>query len=329
MSRRQGAGRDGRAERQVAVSGEWLEWLSILSDGARVRVLRLLDGRELGVGELAKALQMPQSTVSRQLKPLFDAGWIVKRTEGTASLYGLNRADLNPSALELWELTRERIGQTRTFQEDDARLAAVLQERRTDSRSFFGRVGGEWDAMRVQLFGEGFGAAALLHLIDASWVVADLGCGTGNASAQLAPVVRKVIAVDRESAMLDAAKVTLGEYSNVEFRKGEIEKLPLRDGEVDAAVMFLVLHHLAEPARAVAEVARCLKPHGVLLLVDMVAHERQEYRQTMGHKHLGFEPGQLRSLGRAAGLSEVRTRRLPPDTASKGPGLFVCVMARA
>jgi SAM-dependent methyltransferase len=304
-------------------ASDWLGWLNTLGDLSRVRVLRLLHQQELGVGELAKALQLPQSTVSRHLKPLFDAGWIVKRSEGTASLYRLNESALEPSARELWSLTARQLGPTPAFAEDDARLTEVLNERRQDTRSFFGRLGGEWDALRRELFGEAFGAEGLLHLIDPTLVVADLGCGTGNAAALLAPVVKKVIAVDREPTMLDAAKARLADFSNVEFRKGQLEKLPLRDGEANAAVMVLVLHHLPDPAVALREAARILSPKGTLLVIDMVAHDRGEYRHTMGHHHLGFDLASLRGFLKPAGLANPRYTRLRPHTAGKGPGLFV------
>ncbi len=312
----------------MSTAAEWLGWLNTLGDMSRVRVLRLLDQQELGVGELARALQMPQSTVSRHLKPLFEYGWIAKRAEGTASLYRFNKAAMNSQAGELWELTRVQIGTSRAFEEDDARLLQVLSERRQDTRSYFGRVGGEWDTVRRELFGESFGAEALLHLVDPSMVVADLGCGTGNASSLLAAVVKKVIAVDRETAMLDAARKRLVEYSNVEFRKGSLESLPLKNAEVDAAVIVLVLHHVTDPAQVIAEAARVINRHGILLIVDMVAHDRSDYRHTMGHQHQGFDQPAITALLKPNGFSTIRYTRLRPNTSGKGPGLFVCTSRR-
>ncbi|MFM8699373.1 MAG: ArsR/SmtB family transcription factor, partial [Phycisphaerales bacterium] len=85
----------------------WLGWLGTLGDLARVRMLRLLAREELGVGELARALQLPQSTVSRHLKPLFDDGWVAKRAEGTQSLYRLRGDDLEPGMRALWQMGQE------------------------------------------------------------------------------------------------------------------------------------------------------------------------------------------------------------------------------
>jgi len=305
-----------------------LKWFATLSDMARVRILRLLETEELSVGELAKALQLPQSTVSRHLKVLYDQHWVVRRSEGTASLYRMDDEQLASGAKQLWSLTRDRIGMTPTLQGDDHRLEQVLAERRIDSRAFFGQVGGEWDEMRRDFFGEQFTAEALLNLLPSDWVVADLGCGTGNAAELMAPIVKSIIAVDREQAMLDAAKRRLKKFDNVEFRAGDLTDLPIDDGELDAAMVLLVTHHVAEPIDAVREIARTLKPDGVLLIVDMVRHDRASYRYTMGHVHLGFDKATVRDWATQAGLRDVRYRRLSPAVEGKGPGLFVAVMRK-
>ena len=306
-----------------------LDRLTALTDLARLRMLRLLEGAELSVGELAKAVQLPQSTVSRQLKLLHDGGWIVRRTEGTASLYRLAEQSLDAEARDLWHLVRGQLSASPTLEEDDRRLAEVLAERRTDSKAFFGRIGGEWDALRRELFGEAFTTEAMLSLVGRDWTVADLGCGTGNAAEHLAPALRRVIAVDREPAMLEAARKRLASLDNIEFRQGDLMgTLPIDDGEIDAAIVFLVMVYLPDPQHAVGEIARILRPGGLAMIVDMVAHDRETLRHTMGHVHLGFDANQVVGWAAAAGLADVRYRRLRPDTQAKGPGLFVAIMSR-
>lgn len=306
-----------------------LSRLAALSDLARLRMLRLLSSEELSVGELSRALQLPQSTVSRHLKLLHEGAWVIKRTEGTASLYALVESGLEAEARALWSVARGQIGSSPTLTEDDTRLREVLAERRGDSRTFFGRIGGEWDNLRQELFGEHFTADALLELIPSDWTVVDLGCGTGNAAAMLAPIVKKVIAVDREPAMLEAARTRLRDRSNVEFVAGDIDRIPLDDAGVDAVVVFLVAHHLEDPGAGVREIARILRRGGVLLMIDMVAHDRESYRHTMGHRHLGFDEATVRAWAKAAKLTPPRYRRLRPDTTTKGPGLFAATMRRA
>ncbi len=305
-----------------------MSWLGALGDFARLRMLRLLKQEELSVGELAKSLQMPQSTASRHLKLLHEGDWLHKRAAGTASLYRLSEDQLAPGAHSLWKASLESLESTSVPREDDARLQAVLAERGMDSRQFFGRLGGEWDHLRQNLFGDQFTTEALLEFLPTNWVVADLGCGTGNAAALLAPRVKRLIAVDREPSMLAATRKRLRNYKNVDFREGDLCSLPLKDREVDAAVVFLVMHHVEEPAKAVQEIARCLRPGGILLIVDMVGHRRQEYRQTMGHRHLGFDESAAKKWAKSGNLSLTRYHRLPPDPSGKGPSLFAATLTK-
>jgi len=304
----------------------WLEAMSLLSDPLRLRLLRLLDQHELGVGELARIVQVPQSTVSRHLKPLFESKWLVKRAEGTTSLYRHDPAAMVGPLRQLWELTREQIVTVTAIADDDHRLAQVLAERRGDSAQFFGRIGGDWSQLRGDLFGEGFTDGALLAMIDPGWTVADIGCGTGEATERLAPLVARVIAVDREASMLTAARHRLRGMQNVEFRKGDVHALPIGDAEVDAATAMLLLHHIDDPCAAIAEIARTLRPGGRLLVVDMVAHDREHFRHTMGHRHLGFTPTDVAEWDGCGGLSLRRIHRLRPDTEAKGPGLFAALL---
>lgn len=301
--------------------------LGDLADPVRVRLLRLLTREELAVGEIAKVVQMPQSTVSRHLKVLADGGWLSKRTEGTASLFVARPAELAPPLRALWETVEHHLLATTDHAEDDRRLPSVLAERRLDSQTYFGRLAGAWDDVRTSLFGTTFTPYALLGLIRPDWVVADLGCGTGNGSECLSPYVERVIAVDSSLPMLDAARKRLSGRTNIEFRAGNLESLPLADRSVDAALCVLVLHHLEDPAAAVREMARVLRPDkgGVALVVDMLAHTREDFVRTMGHRHLGFSRARMAEIFQSVGLSPPRIVDLPSDPQGKGPGLFVAV----
>lgn len=287
----------------------------------------MLEAEELSVGEVAKVVQLPQSTVSRQLKVLAEAGWLARRAAGPATLYKLVLDDLDTAARGVWLAARPGVDASWPAEEDHRRLASVLLERRLDSQAFFGRVAGEWDEMRTRLFGSSFTARALLGLLPSGWSVADVGCGTGNAAELLAPVVERVVAIDRSEPMLDAARRRLASARNVEFAAGSLERLPLPDRSVDAAVCVLVLHHVEEPSAALAEMRRVLRTDrggGVALVVDMVEHRREEYRQTMGHRHLGFSASRMREMMWSAGFGgEVRVADLPGDPDGRGPGLFV------
>lgn len=301
------------------------ERLHALSDALRLRMLRLLESEELSVGEVAKVFQLPQSTVSRHLAMLSRAGWLVKRQVGTTTFYSLTMDDLEPEARGVWVVVRDQIGQGPETEEDDLRLLGVLADRKTDSVSFFGRVGGEWDAIRNELFGERLTALGLLSLLHADWTVADIGCGTGNAAEVLAGCVDRVIAVDQSETMLEAARLRVGETERVSFVRGSLESLPLENGSVDAACCMLVMHHVDEPEAAMRELARTLRADrggGVVLVVDMAKHERHEYRREMGHRHLGFADDEISTMFVEAGFDPPRIRHLPGEPDAKGPGLF-------
>jgi ubiquinone/menaquinone biosynthesis C-methylase UbiE/DNA-binding transcriptional ArsR family regulator len=300
-----------------------LDHLSALADTTRSRILLLLDRHELTVTELCSVMQLPQSTVSRHLKALADTGWIAARAEGTSNLYSMTRDGLNPAARRLWALVREQVGSSPAAGQDQRRLQSVLAERRTKSQEFFSSSAGQWDRLRDDLFGERFHLAALAAFANPAWTVGDLGCGTGQVSAALAPFVGHVVAVDASAAMLQAAKRRLLGFANVDLRRGELESLPIDDARLDAATMMLVLHHVPEPERALAEVARVLTPGGRLIIVDMLPHDRESYRQQMGHVWLGFSEDHVRRLLNNTGFEEIRVVSLPPDARTKGPGLFV------
>lgn len=299
--------------------------LAALGEVLRLRLIAVLESAELSVGEVARVVQLPQSTVSRHLKALAEAGWVVRRAEGPATYYRVSMDELGPESRDIWAAVRAHAVDATQLAEDARRIGAVLAERRTDSVTFFGRVGGEWDQVRAQLFGGQFTCEALLGLIPRNWVVADIGCGTGNAAEVLAQRVEQVIAIDQSTGMLDAAKRRLDGATNVRFVEGQVESLPLKDATVDAATCLLVLHHVEKPELALREMRRVMRTSrggGVALVVDMQRHTREEYHRTMGHKHLGFDADTLAELAKTAGLNLARYDALTPHPDSLGPGLF-------
>jgi ArsR family transcriptional regulator len=300
-----------------------LDHLASLADTTRSRLLLLLDRHELTVSELCGIMQLPQSTVSRHLKALADSGWVSARADGTSHLYTMTREELDASARRLWSLVRDQVGPSAAATQDQRRLQATLADRRTKSQEFFSSSAGQWDRLRDELYGERVHLGALGALAESEWVLGDLGCGTGETSATLAPFVKHVIAVDASAQMLQAARKRLQPFDNVELRRGDLESLPIDDGRLDAATLMLVLHYVPEPERALSEVARVLKPGGRLIFVDMLPHDRDSYRQQMGHVWLGFAEDQVTRMLEEAGFRKIRIVPLVPDARAKGPGLFV------
>jgi ArsR family transcriptional regulator len=281
------------------------------------------------VSELCAILQLPQSTVSRHLKTLADADWVSSRRDGTSRYYTLALDERNASTRRLWSVLREQVAHSLGADQDARRLKGVLARRQAKSEEFFASAAGQWDRLRQELFGRASALHALPAFLDRNWTIGDLGCGTGETAAAVAPFVTRVIAVDRSGDMLHAARRRLRDQPNVDVRRGELEALPIDDRDLDAAIVMLVLHHTPDPAAALREAARVLRPGGALLLCDMLPHDREEYKQQMGHVWLGFSTEKIDRLLAGSGFEKVRIVPLPIDPDAKGPALFVASAHRS
>ena len=168
----------------VALFGQ----MTALADPTRSRLLLALERNELTVNELRAILQLPQSTISRHLKMLSAEGWVEARAEGTSR--ALSNRNGIPGHCDSPPLApgAGRGHAHCTANQDARRTQAVLAERSTKSQQFFSTSAGQWDRMRLELFGRR-ADVALLGLLDESWKVADLGCGTGAVTQALAPFV--------------------------------------------------------------------------------------------------------------------------------------------
>lgn len=305
-----------------------LDSLAALADPVRGRLLLALERHELAVGELAATLQLPQSTVSRHLKTLVDAGWVRARADGPSRRYHIAEVGRGTPTGQLWAAVREPLAALPAAPHDAERLRAVIAERRSATRAFFSSTADAWDRLRVELFGARADLLALLALLDDEMVVGDLGCGTGAVADVLAPFVGRVIAVDHSREMLAVARRRLDGRANVELHEGDLEALPIADGTLDVALLVLTLHHLPDPAAVFGEAARVLRPTGRLVVIDMAPHDRERYRQEMGHVWLGFSEAQLATWLADAGFGALRYTPLPVDPAARGPQLVAATARR-
>ncbi|HEX2973621.1 MAG TPA: metalloregulator ArsR/SmtB family transcription factor [Tepidisphaeraceae bacterium] len=299
-----------------------LGWMDGLADPTRLRLLRLLEQHELGVVELCDVLQLPQSTVSRHLKVLADQGFVRNQRQGTTHLYRMPLDELDVPARRLWLLARDQTQGWATFRQDELRLERRLRDRQADGQVFFAGAAGQWDKLRTELYGQSFTVSAMLALLPADYVVADLGCGTGPVIAQLAPHVRRVIGVDNSPAMLKAAQKRLGNWGHVELLRGDLSAVPIEDCTCDAAMLILALTYVGDPGAALREMTRVLKPGGRGVVVDLLPHDREAFRRQMGQTCLGFEPQVMEQMMLGAGLTGARCQAMAPEPNAKGPALF-------
>lgn len=173
----------------------------------------------------------------------------------------------------------------------------------TESARYFNRVASDWDQMRSGYFSEKVREIAIRKAyLRADMEVADVGAGTGFMSAGLAPLVRKVVAVDGSAAMLAVARQKLKDFDNIEFQEAEGLALPLPDASVDAVFANMYLHHCDDPLAAIREMRRVLRPGGRLVITDLDTHTHDWMRAEMADVWLGFERQQMRQWLEQAGL---------------------------
>jgi len=305
-----------------------LDQLGTLADTTRSRILLLLQESELTVGELCTCLQLPQSTVSRHLKILSDERWVSARDSGAARYYTLVPTRLDPFSRRLWTVVRDQVHATAAAKRDAHRKDSVLASRKDSVRAFFRAGAAAWDQVRATVTGRRTDLLALLDLLDVRWTVGDLGCGTGHVAHALAPVVRRVIAVDESAAMLAAAERRLAGFTNVDLRAGKLEALPIEDGALDVALLFMVTQFVQEPVKVLREARRALAPAGRLLLSDLTMFGDEDPGLNSGHNWQGFSEDQLRAWVTEAGLNVTRYRVLPADPAARGPAMFSLVAVK-
>lgn len=281
----------------------------LLGDEARLRLLRLLSLEQLNVSELTAILGLAQSGVSRHLGLLKDAGIVTEQRDGGYSYYALAddlRRGQNGSG-ELWRLLSSHFSAASGTPEgraDDARLEEVRRVRKEDFDEH-----GASDERRQIVPGRSWAAwsRAIGHLLPAL-DVADLGCGEGYLTIEAARFARRVIAVDRSAAVLARAQelARRRRLKNIQWKRGDIEKLPLRDASVDLALLSQALHHADDPSRALSEAVRVVRPGGRVLVLDLRSHEQAWVRERLDDRWLGFDDRELAALLEGAGLKDVR-----------------------
>ena len=285
---------------------EFVRALKALADPLRLRIFAAVSEEELTVGEVQDVVDSVQSSVSRNLAILRDAGFVQDRKEGT-SVYFSARPDMPGPARELFKSLQLRLADIPEVKRDQARLEECRRRRRERSQGYFEKLAGDWEHIRKSYFDDRVTSLAIEKLLPRDLTLADIGCGTGSLSFELARFAGKVIGVDLSREMLRRARATAKQrqLDNVEFREGDARNLPLDSHSVDAAFCVMVLHFLPEPQRAIADLCRIVRHGGAVILVDLVQHHQDWMRDQMAHRWLGFEKAQIEEWFREAGVSQL------------------------
>jgi len=285
---------------------EVIPLLKLLADDNRLRLLALLDGEELSVQELTRVTGLGQSRVSHHLALLRQAGVIEDRREGSYTFCRLRpRGGGNPLGAALWREVGGAFRRGETAAADRARLAELREERRAARRAAHDRLAGVWGGVGEDVERGSLRSEAVASLVPRSRVVADLGCGAGFLTRFLAARFDRVIAVDHSEAMLAAARVSVGPAAPVEWRAGELEALPIDDGEVDAVFANLALGHVGDLAAVARECARVLRPGGAAVITDLRPHGEEWMRDELAAERLGIPPEEVARALVEAGFGAV------------------------
>jgi ArsR family transcriptional regulator len=283
---------------------ELLKALRLLGDGGRVRILRLLDKEDLSVAELQEILGMGQSRISMQLSQLKQEGFVEARRVGQKSIYRAT-APAGAEAI-LAEVLLRSAGEIKESAHDDEGLRLILSRRKDHLRNYFDELAGRFGRNYVPGRSWKSLSEMLLRLLP-PLIIADLGAGEGTLSLLLAQRAKQVIAVDNSGKMVEygTGLAERNAVKNLEYRLGDLEELPIAEGEVDMVLMHQTLHHALHPDKAIVEAWRVLQPGGRIVILDLLKHDFEAARELYADVWLGFSQVELIELLRRAGFQHI------------------------
>lgn len=279
-----------------------LKSLRLAGDPNRLRLMLLLEQEELSVAELQEILGKGQSQISTHLAQLKQAGLVDDRRTGKNAFYRL----MAPP--ELMKLLRSAAQEVPEAEQDRDALRLALRRRQDKVRRYFDELAGKFGRQYVPGRSWKGIAEALLKLMP-PLVIADLGAGEGTISQLMAQRAKKVIAIDNSEKMVEFGSELAKKHgiTNLEYRLGELEDVPIRTGTVDLAFLSQALHHARHPERAVAEALRILKPGGQIAILDLNRHHFEEAREMYADLWLGFTELELERYLKGAGFRNTET----------------------
>jgi ArsR family transcriptional regulator len=288
--------------------------LRACAEPTRLRILALAARGSFCVMEFTEILGQSQPRLSRHLRLLGEAGLLEREREGANVWFTLPPPETPGGSLARSVLKR--------LPEDDATLvtdrrqaAQALAERARQASESFRRKGADWDEMRALDLPAGAVEDALLGLLPPAGLgrVLDIGTGTGRLLEVLAPRVSAGLGIDASRAMLALARSRLARpgLTHCAVRLADMYRLPLADAGFDLVVLQMVLHYAEDPAAALAEAARVLRPGGRLLVVDLGAHARTDVMIRLAHRWPGFDDERMRDLFDHAGLASEPALTVP------------------
>ena len=311
---------------------EALGLLRAAGEATRLRILALLAEGELNVKDLTQILGQSQPRISRHLKLMAEAGLIRRFREG--SWVFLRLAEPEGEGGLAQSIVASLDPGDPVFARDRARAASGKKAREEAAQCYFAEHAGEWDRIRALHVAEKEVEAAMDAALGPGpfSLLVDLGTGTGRMLELFSSRAARALGFDVSHDMLGYARAKLDRagLTHAQARHGDLYNIPLADSSADAVILHQVLHFLDDPAAAIAEAARLLKPGSKLLVVDFAPHELEFLREQYAHRRLGFSPDHLTRWYQEAGLALEEERALAPGADAEGKlTVLLCLGRRA
>jgi ArsR family transcriptional regulator len=290
--------------------------LRAAAEPTRLRLLALCANAELTVSDLTQILGQSQPRVSRHLKVLCEAGLLERSREGTSAFFRLTRrGNAGVLARTLSGLVASEGVDDRLAARDRGRLEAVKRARAAAAAAYFRDNAARWDQIRSLHVDDGVVERVLLDCLGNEPIgdLLDIGTGTGRVLELLADRIETGTGIDLSREMLAVARARLerGGLSHCSLRQGDMYQLPWPEGSFDAVTIHQVLHYAEDPAQAILEAARVLRPGGRVVIVDFAPHDQASLRDQHAHRHLGFTDAEVMRWLREAGLAADSPVHLP------------------
>jgi ubiquinone/menaquinone biosynthesis C-methylase UbiE len=278
-----------------------VKYFKALADETRLRLVHLSLHYELNVNEVVAILGMGQSRISRHLKILIDSKLLTFRRDGLWTFYS---TVTEGEGYNFIQSIKYLFGAHAIFTEDLAEADRVLEKRSIEETRFFDSIAEDWEKLKKEIIGDVNLSTLILQAVPHSDTIVDMGCGTGDLLVSLRAEAKQVIGVDKSSKMLDEAKRRFAnDGKNVDLRIGELEHLPLGDGEADLAVINMVLHHVLDPMKTFQEAYRVLKKGNTFIIVDLLHHHLERMRKRYGDRWLGFSIADIKKWLEKSGFN--------------------------
>ena len=299
--------------------------LRAAAETTRLRLLAILARNELTVTELTRIMGQSQPRISRHLKLMCEAHLLHRHQEGSWVLYGI--ADSGPAAHIVQELIHLLPDEDPEMERDLRRLQGIQQEHRQKANAYFEANASAWDDIRKLYVAEEEVERAMLSAVDGLKVdsLIDLGTGTGRVLEIFSPHIQRGLGIDLSREMLAVARSKLesSNITNCQVRYGNIYGLAVDSGSMDVVTIHHVLHFLDDPAAAVKEAVRTLKPGGRIMVVDFAPHHVEALREVHAHRRLGFSDDEVNAWLHRAGATSLAVHHLTTQQSGSAEQLVV------